>query len=146
MTCRRYGVFIASLSVVALVLGATETLAGSEAMRGGGFAAAHPTFRPSVGRSLHHHRGNLVGAFWPGGDFFYGYGPSYGEPNVNVAPPTSGDVHYTYTYDVPWDAVHRFPPLVAPSARPYVPECSAQTVTVPRRDGTEQAVNITRCY
>jgi hypothetical protein len=65
-----------------------------------------------------------------------------------ISGPTSGDVHYTYTYDIPWDAVHRFPPNVIPSARPYVPDCTAQTVTVPKREGTAQTanINIMRCY
>src|SRR5664280_784056 len=59
----------------------------------------------------------------------------------------SGYFHYTYTYDVPWDAVHRYPPVVSPSepvVRPYVPGCPAQTVTVPMGDGKEQTVTIVR--
>ena len=60
-------------------------------------------------------------------------------------PPQSGDVHYTTTYDVPWDWAHRFPPAVAPSDRPYVPSCPTETVTVPGRNG-QQTVNVTRCF
>jgi len=53
---------------------------------------------------------------------------------------------YTYTYDVPWDWTHRFPPNVVPSDRPYVPSCPTEQVTVPGRGGAEHTVNITRCY
>jgi hypothetical protein len=37
---------------------------------------------------------------------------------------------------------------VIPSARPYVPDCTAQTVTVPKHEGTVQTanINIIRCY
>ena len=57
----------------------------------------------------------------------------------------TGDIRYTYTQDVPWDWPHRFPPMVAPSDRPYVQSCAAETVTVPGRNG-ERTVNIMRCY
>jgi hypothetical protein len=60
--------------------------------------------------------------------------------------PPSGDVQYTYKYDVPWDWAHRFPPNVTPSNRPYVPSCTDESVTVPGRDGTDHSINITRCY
>jgi len=86
-----------------------------------------------------------VGAFWPADEGFY-YGPSNGEPIGDGAQPTSGDVHYTYTYDVPWDWAHRYPPAVTPSDRPYVPSCPSEAVTVPGRDGREQTVNVMRCY
>jgi hypothetical protein len=53
----------------------------------------------------------------------------------------------TQAYDIPWDWAHRYPPVVAPSRRPYVPSCPTQTVTVPGgHDSTEHTVNITRCY
>lgn len=55
-------------------------------------------------------------------------------------------MHYTYTYDVPWDWAHRYPPAVIPSERAYVPECPEQTVTVAGKGGKEQTVNIIRCY
>ncbi len=61
-------------------------------------------------------------------------------------PPASSDTRYTYTYDVPWDWVHRFPPNVTPSDRPYVQSCPSESVTVPGRGGTEQTVNVMRCY
>src|SRR5436190_14586136 len=101
MTYRMYGVFIASLGVAALILATNETFGGSGAAPG---ASVHPTSHPSLARSLPHHRRNHVGAIWPGaGDL---YGPWNGEPSMDApppAPPASGDVHYTYTYDVPWD-------------------------------------------
>jgi hypothetical protein len=138
---------LASLSGLVLILAASEAFAAGPGAAHRGGLAPHPAFRPGIGRSFGHHRGRNVGAFWPGGgDWVSGSTP--GEPGVDVPPPTSGDVHYTYTYDVPWDAVHRFPPNVVPSARPYVPDCTAQTVRVPRREGGEQtaSVNIMRCY
>ncbi|SDT15292.1 hypothetical protein SAMN05444158_4590 [Bradyrhizobium canariense] len=146
MTYRMYGAFIASLSVVALVLTANETFAaGSGAVHRGGFTSAHAMARGSVAQSFRHGRRNNRGTFWPGDGGFY-YEPSDGEPPIDATPPTSGDNHYTYTYDVPWDWAHRFPPAVTPSEHPYVPSCPAETVTVPGHDGKEQTVNITRCY
>jgi hypothetical protein len=148
MKNKMYGAFIASLSAVALMLATNETFGETGAPHAGASASTHATSHPSVARSMQHHRRNNNGALWTGtGDFLYG--PSNGEPTVNVAPPASGDVHYTYTYDVPWDAVHRYPPGVnpsQPSAGPYVPGCHAQAVTVPGADSKEQTVNITRCY
>jgi hypothetical protein len=95
--------------------------------------------------SVRHHRRNGVGPFLPAvGGFFYD--PSNGQPLVDVGQPPSGDVRYTYTYDVPWDWAHRYPPAVIPSERPYVPSCPAEIVTVPGRDGTEQTVSVMRCY
>lgn len=138
-----YGALIASLSAVALMLAANEASARSGSARGA-FASMHP--RPPVAHAFrhHHHRGNFVGTFWPGiGDF--SYGPN-GEPLVDATPPASGDVRYTYTYDVPWDWAHRYPPNVVPSDRPYVPSCSTESVTVPGRYSQEQTVNVMRCY
>jgi hypothetical protein len=150
MTYRMYGAFIASLSAVMLMLAANETLARSGGAPRGGIASSHSISRPSLAHSFRRRGRNNVGAFWPG-DFFDGssngfYGPSNGEPIGGVGPPTSGDVHYTYTQDVPWDWAHRYPPNVTPSDRPYVPSCPAEAVTVAGRDGREQTVNITRCY
>ena len=144
MAYRMYRAVIASLGVVALMLAANETFARSGAAHGGGFASTHSTSHPSWARSLRHHRRNNVGTHWPAlGGFFYG--PSNGEPLVDATQP-SGDVHYTYTYDVPWDWAHRYPPNVIPSDRPYVPSCPAETVTVPGHGGQEQTVSIMRCY
>ena len=92
-----------------------------------------------------------MGGFFPGaGGFFYdpSYGSdgSYGDAPVQPPQQSSQDIRYTYTYDVPWDWAHRYPPNVTPSDRAYVTECPEQTVTVRGRDGTEQTVNIMRCY
>jgi hypothetical protein len=145
MTYRMYGAFIASLSAVALMLAANETLAGSGAAHHGGFTSTRSISHASVAKSFRHHRRNHVGTRWPAvGDFFYG--PSNGEPMVDVTQPMSGDFRYADTYDVPWDWVHRYPPVVTPSERPYVPSCPAETVTVPGRDGKEQTVSVMRCY
>ena|SRR5271169_4198447 len=139
MTYRMYGALIASLSVVALMLGTNETFAR------GGFSSTHSFSHRPFAPSFRHHRRNNAETFWPGvGD--PSYGSSGGEPVAGATPPASGDIHYTQTYDVPWDWAHRFPPAVAPSDRPYVSSCSAETVTVPGHDGEDQSVRITRCY
>ena len=116
--------FIASLSVVALVLGASETFADPGAARGAGipgaarggagFAPARPGF-PAFPRALHpHHRG--IGGFWPGdGGVFYGLPNETGGPLVEAPPPkTSDDIRYTCVYDIPWDYVHRCPQFATP--------------------------------
>jgi hypothetical protein len=145
MTYRMYGAFVASLSALALMLAANDTLAGSGAAFRGGFTSAHSVSHRSIARAFRHHRRNDVGAFWPGtGD--YPYGTSNGEPLANVTQPATGDVRYTTTYDVPWDWAHRYPPIVTPSDRPYVTSCPTETATVPGRDGQGQTVNIMRCY
>ncbi|MGH9695820.1 MAG: hypothetical protein ACRD5Z_16830, partial [Bryobacteraceae bacterium] len=74
------------------------------------------------------------------------YAPPTNESMIDATRPMSGDMHYTYTYDVPWDWAHRFPPNVIPSERPYVPSCPAENVTVAGRDGKEQTVSVMRCY
>ncbi len=148
MTFRMNRVIIASLSAVTLMLAANETFARSGAAPRAGFAPTHSFSRPFAGRALRHHRRNgvIVAPFWPlVGDDYYSYGPN-GEPFGEMTPPTSGEMHYTYTNDVPWDWAHRFPPIVTPSDRPYVPSCPAETVTVPGRDGQDRTVNVIRCY
>jgi hypothetical protein len=145
MTLKIVGI-IASLSAAALTLSAGETFA-----RGGrGAVAAVPFVRPGVPIAprppfLNHNRRGFVGGLWPASGF-YGGAP-YGEPLADGSLPLSNDVNYTYTYkqDVPWDWAHRFPPMVAPSDRPYVPACSSEPVTVPGRSG-DQTVNVIRCY
>jgi hypothetical protein len=144
MTYRVYGALIAALGAGALLLPSNDAFARSGAAPRGGFAPTHAFSHPSLTQSFRHHRRNDGGAFWPAvGD--YAYGPN-GEPIGEVAPPPSGDIHYTYTYDVPWDWAHRFPPAVAPSDRPYVPSCPTEAVAVPGRDGSERTVNVMRCY
>jgi hypothetical protein len=142
MTSRRVGALTASLSAVALMLAANESFAGTAASRGGA-TAMHSFSNPSVAPSFRHHRRNKLGTFWPGGDF--SYGPN-GELSGGVGQPASGDVHYTHTYDVPWDWAHRYPPAVAPSDRPYVSSCPAEAVTVPGHGGEDRTVTIMRCY
>ena len=122
------------------MLSASATFAASRAAPHAGFASTH--FRPA-NPSLRHHRRNFVGPFLPDGFF---YDPSTGEPIVEAPPPASNDIHYTYTYDVPWDWAHRYPPAVVPSDRPYVSSCPAETVTVRGHDGREQTINVMRCY
>ncbi|MBR0795125.1 hypothetical protein JQ615_06985 [Bradyrhizobium jicamae] len=138
MAYRMSGALVASVSVAALMLASsTETFARSGAAPRGAFAGPHPAF-PAF-----RHHGRVPGTFWPGDGGYY-YGPT-GEPVAEGAPPLSNDVRYTYTYDVPWDWAHRYPPAVAPSDHPYVSSCPTETVTVPGRGG-DQTVNITRCY
>ena len=138
-----YGALIASVGVVALMLAANDTFARSGAAHRGGGASTHSISHPRIAQSFGHHRRNNVGILWPAeGGFFYGpsngfYGPSNGGPMPDVA---------TYTSDVPWDWAHRYPPVVIPSERPYVPSCPAEAVTVPGREGKEQTVSVMRCY
>jgi hypothetical protein len=140
MTYRIYPAFIASLSAIVVMLAANDAFARSGTASRGAFASTH-AMAHSLARGRHH-RFNNVGTFWPGDDGFYG--SSSGEPTADVGQPTSGDLHYTY--DVPWDWAHQYPPILTPSGRPYVPSCPTQTVTVPGRDGRQQAVNITQCF
>jgi hypothetical protein len=145
MTNAKHRAFIASLGAVALMFAASETFARSGSVQGASVAAAramvHPA-APAAARAFRHHRRGFIG---PGfGGLFYG--PD-GTPLVDGTQlPPSNDFRYTYTYDVPWDWAHRYPPNVVPSDRPYVSSCGAETVTVPGRDGADHTVNITRCY
>ena len=102
--------FIASLSVVALVLAAGEASADPGVARGAGIAPSRPGF-PSFPRSMNHHQ-HRGGGFFPGvGGVFYGLAPDAVEEPVVVAPPLkqSDDLRYTCVYDIPWDYVHRCP-------------------------------------
>ena len=101
---------------------------------------------PPIGPGARFRGRNNPWVYWPGGGgFFYG-GGNDNQPFVDIGQPVSNDVRYTYTYDVPWDWTHRFPPNVVPSDRPYVPSCPTEQVTVPGRGGGEHTVNIMRCY
>jgi hypothetical protein len=152
MSCKLYGAFIASLSVVALLLPANETFARSGAAgRAPTFAPTHSVSRPAFAQSFRNHRRGRGGILWPAYGDYYGsngdfYGSSNGEPFADVTQPVSGETKYTYKYDVPWDWAHRYPPMVIPSDRPYVPSCPAENVTVPGQDGGERTVSIMRCY
>lgn len=145
MTHKMFGALIASLGAVALTLAANEAFARPVGASRAGVAPAHSVSRPAFAHSLRHHRRYYGGGFWPGeGGFFYE--PTAGEPVLDATPPVSGDIHYTYTHDVPWDWAHRYPPAVAPSDRPYVSGCPAEILKVPGRDGREQTISIVRCY
>jgi hypothetical protein len=146
MTYKMYGAVIASLGVIALMLGGSESFARSGATSHGAFTSAHSLYHRSFAGSLRHRRLNNAGTFWPAfDDSSYGsYAPSSGEPTTAITQAPSGDIRYTY--DVPWDWAHRYPPDVTPSERPYVPTCPTEVVTVARHDGKTQTVNITRCF
>ena len=143
MKCRMFPALIATVSV-AFAFSSSNTFGGSVA---GHARTSHPSHltphHQSPARSLLHQKQRNFGAFWPAsGDYLC-------EPNGGPEEPISGDIHYTYTYDVPWDAVHRYPQVVTPTVpvvRPYVPGCPAQSVTVPMGDGKEETISIVRCY
>ena len=143
--------YIASLSV-ALTLAPSASFGRSGAVVGVKSASTNSAFRPSAMRSrVHanfssrrdHGQRNAGWALWATAGGFYGINqnlqPSDFEPNLYVA--RSISEHVTYTYDVPWDAVHRYPPVVR-----YASGCRSQTVIVPRGYGKKQSVNIVRCY
>jgi hypothetical protein len=138
MTNKMQKALIASVGAVALMFATSETFARSGGAQGAGVAASRAI---AGGHAFRQHRRNFIGPAV--GGYYYG---ADGAPIMDAAPPpVSNDVHYTYTYDVPWDWAHRFPPNVVPSDRPYVPGCGSETVTVPGRNG-DQTINITRCY
>jgi hypothetical protein len=146
-----YGALIASLSAVTLMFAADETFARSGVTAPHGVVGAPAaTVRPPIAPAVRFHNRRNSGVGFPGGGFFYWpssefYGPSSEAfADVPQQPPLSNDVRYTY--DVPWDWAHRYPPNVVPSDRPYVPSCPSETVTVPGRGGAEHTVNIIRCY
>ena len=145
MTYRMYSALIASLGVVALMLPANEAIARSGAASGRSVASARAMVRGPIAPAFRHHRRFNGGIFWPG-DYGDGAYPSGGAPYADVPPQTSQDVHYTTTYDVPWDWAHRFPPNVTPSDKPYVSSCPVETVRTTGRDGSEQTINVMRCY
>jgi hypothetical protein len=136
------GVGLAGAALMVPADMASARSAGVVVAAHGGFASAHAMVRPhGVGGFRHRSRFGGVFPYWPG----YDDGDrAVGEP-VGAAPPQSNDVHYTYTYDVPWDWAHRYPPNVMPSDRPYVSSCPTESVTVPGSGG-DHTVNITRCY
>ncbi len=139
MKSRMYGVLTGSVAAIALMFAANESFAAS---RGASHGGAHMTSHRMAGH-FRHHRGLQQGAYiWPGDAGDYGYGPA-GEP---VLQPLPADVGNSNASDIPWDWAHRYPPLVAPSNRPYVSSCGAETVTVPNERGGTGQVNIFRCY
>jgi hypothetical protein len=133
---------VASLSAAALLLATSETSARAGA-RGG---VARPGAAPLIARHHHHNRGG-VGEFWPGDYGDYGTSDATdGGPYAAVAQPTYEAPRATCTYDMPWDWAHRCPPAVAPTEKAYAPSCPTEVMKVPGRYGTEQTVNVTRCY
>jgi hypothetical protein len=150
MAYKMYAAFVASLGV-ALTLASNQTFGGSGVAHGVAAASAHPTIHPSVTRSPNHHRGRNIGTFFPAGGGYFWEPPS-GEPIVELTQPMSGDITYTYKYDVPWDWAHRYPPsfFAGPPKPPsppvaFFPGCPKQTVTVPGADGKDQTVTMVRC-
>ncbi|MGX1013032.1 hypothetical protein AB7M69_007389 [Bradyrhizobium japonicum] len=150
MMSRSYGALFASLSAAALLLSANDGFvrpgATATAARGMAAAPSGAIGRPQIGPGARFRGRNTPWVYWPGGGGFFYDNAGYNQPFVDAGQPASTDVRYTYTYDVPWDWTHRFPPNVVPSDRPYVPSCPTEQVTVPGRGGAEHTVNIMRCY
>ncbi|MDF0517910.1 hypothetical protein P0R31_11775 [Bradyrhizobium yuanmingense] len=149
MIARSYGALFASLSAAALLISSSDspaTPAGATASGVAAVAAPPVAARPPIGPGARFHRRSAPWVYWPGGGGYYYDGAGYGQPFADVNQALSADVRYTYTYDVPWDWTHRYPPNVVPSNRPYVPSCPTEQVTVPGRGGSEHTVNIMRCY
>lgn len=148
MMSRSNGALLASLSAAALLLSPSNSFArpGGAAPHGVVAAAGPVAARPPIAPGVRFHRRNSSFVYWPGGGGFFYDGATYNEPFADAGQPVTNDVRYTYTYDVPWDWAHRFPPNVVPSDRPYVPSCPTESVTVPGRGGGEHTVNIMRCY
>ncbi|MBW7974832.1 hypothetical protein [Bradyrhizobium sp. BR 10289] len=150
---RSFGALFASLSAAALLLSPSDSFArpGGAAPHGvvGAAPPSGPVARPPIASGARFRGRNAPWVYWPGGGGFYYGGYSAGndnQPFVDMGQRVSEDVRYTYTYDVPWDWTHRYPPNVVPSDRPYVSSCPTEQVTVPGRGGGEHTVNIMRCY
>jgi hypothetical protein len=148
MMSRSYGALFASLSAAALLLAPSDSFARPAGAAAHGLAAAPsgPVARPPIAPGARFRGRNTPWVYWPGGGGFFYDNAGYNQPFVDAGQPVTNDVRYTYTYDVPWDWTHRFPPNVVPSDRPYVPSCPTEQVTVPGRSGGEHTVNIMRCY
>ena len=151
--------FIMSISV-ALALASNQAFGQSGAALGGR-AASVSTFQPLATRSLHHlNRRNMlhhlnrrnIQPFFNGG---FCCEPLNSLPGVDLAPAPAmtGDFHYTFKNEVPWDWAHSLPPNffgAAPADSPapgvsYAPGCRTQTVTAPGADGKDQTINMLRC-
>lgn len=149
MMSRSSGALFASLSAAALLLAATDSSArpaGAAAPGVVSVGAPPAAARPPIGPGARFHRRGAPWVYWPGGGGFFYDGAGYSQPFVEAGQQLPSDVRFTYTYDVPWDWTHRYPPNVVPSNRPYVPSCPTEQVTVPGRGGSEHTVNIMRCY
>ncbi len=148
MMSRSHGALLASLSAAALLLAASDSVARPGGAGAHGLAAAPSgaVARPPIAPGARFRGRNNPWVYWPGGGGFFYDGATYSQPFFDAGQSLSNDVRYTYTYDVPWDWTHRFPPNVVPSDRPYVPSCPTEQVTVPGSGGGEHTVNIMRCY
>lgn len=148
MMSRSNGALLASLSAAALLLspGASFARPGGAAPHGLTAGPSGAMMRPPSAPGARFRGRNNPWVYWPGGGGFFYDNAGYGQPFGDAGQPLSSDVRYTYTYDVPWDWAHRFPPNVVPSDRPYVPSCPTEQVTVPGRGGGEHTVNVMRCY
>lgn len=149
MIARSHGALIASLGAAALLLSSSDSFAGPAVAAAPGAVTAAPppaAARAPIGPGARFHRRSSPWVYWPGGGGFVNDGAGYSQPLADVSQSLAADLRYTYTYDVPWDWTHRYPPNVVPSHRPYVPSCPTEQVTVPGRGGSEHTVNITRCY
>ncbi len=136
------GALLASLSAAAVLLSSSESFARPGGVGPTVTSVGHAPVAPGP-----RFRGRAnPWVYWPGGGGFVYDGAGFSQPFVDAGQPVSSDVRYTYTYDVPWDWTHRYPPNVVPSNRPYVPSCPTEQVIVPGRGGGEHVVNVTRCY
>ena len=134
MLCKVGAVFAMFLSV-AFSLAFNQAFAQSgPTHHSGSFAAKHsPHHR--FPHHIHHRRNKgffpAIGGFW--GMPYDGFGVDAYAPTYA---PTFDVTRYTCTYDIPWDWVHRCPPLPAYPEPPFVPvvrgpACVPQVVTVP---------------
>ena len=140
MKSRVHGMLVASVGVMALVFTADSASAGARGQSRGAFASTTP--HRLAAHMFRHHRRSQDAVVWPGDGFYYG-------PNgevLDAVPPMSAEARNSNASDIPWDWAHRYPPVVTPSARPYVSSCGAETVTVPNGQGGTGQVNIIRCY
>jgi hypothetical protein len=150
MAYGKYGALIASVGAAALVFAASGAFARSGAAPNAVVAAKHSLARHHVLLHRHFRRNNNNNlnnngffAAWPDD---YPNGPTPGAPPVDLTQPLPSDIRNSQAYDIPWDWAHRYPPIVTPGEKPYVPSCPSETVNVPGHNGNEQTVNIMRCY
>jgi hypothetical protein len=145
----KYGALIASVGAAALVFAASGAFARSGTAPNAVVAAKHSLARHHVlsHRNFRRNNNNLNNngffAAWPDD---YPNGSTPGVPPVDLTQPLPSDIRNSQAYDIPWDWAHRYPPIVTPGEKPYVPTCPSETVKVPGHNGNEQTVNITRCY
>ena len=128
---------LATAATPAFAASAAAPAAASSAHAGAGHGGMH-----RAAHVIAHARG-VRNAGWG----MWGYGPAvYGVPQSAAIEPAASvgalSQHVTYIYDVPWDAVHRYPP----AAYEYAQGCHTQHQTVPRHGGGKQSIDIVRCY